>query len=194
MKKIVIGVTGASGSVFADVLIKLLLELGHEVHLVYTSNGAKVSCYELESNINDILDTYRERSHERLILYENDDLFSTIASGSYKIDCMVIVPCSMGTLAKIANGISDSLVVRAADVSIKEKRQLVLVTRESPLSSIHLENMLKLSRLGVVIMPPVPAFYNKPKTLQESVLLSVGRIMETIGIDNSYHKVWKNKR
>jgi len=192
MKKIIVGITGASGSIFAHRFIEILLQSGHEVHLVATPNGEKVCAFELEKPFENLLSGYRQLKGA-LTHYDNEDLFSQIASGSFKTDAMVIIPCSMGTLAKVAHGISDSLITRAADVMIKENRRLVLMTRESPLSSIHLENMLKLSRLGVTIMPPVPSFYNKPKTLEESIDLSVGRLLETLGLDNDYHKVWGEK-
>lgn len=197
MKKIIVGITGASGSIFAHRLIECLLELGHEVHLVATSNGEKVCAYELDQSFKALIKHYQGISlsqggqNSRLFIYDNEDLFSQIASGSYKTDAMVVVPCSMGTLARISQGLSDNLLNRAADVMIKEQRKLVLVTRESPLSSIHLENMLKVSRLGVVIMPPVPAFYNKPATLSESIDMSVGRILEIIEVENPHHKVWR---
>jgi 4-hydroxy-3-polyprenylbenzoate decarboxylase len=191
MKKIIVGVTGASGSVFAHRLVESLLELGHEVHLLATPNGQRVCAYELEKNFEELSQKYRSLS-DKLYIYNNEDLFSRISSGSYKTDAMVIVPCSMGTLAKIAQGISSTLITRAADVMIKEHRKLILITRESPLSSIHLKNMLELSNLGVVIMPPVPAFYHKPKTLEESIDLTVGRILESLDIENPYHKVWED--
>lgn len=189
MKKIIVGITGASGSIFAQRFIELLLEYGHEIHLVATPNGKKVWTYELDKDFDGIVAQYAGLKG-RLILYDNEDLFAQIASGSFRTDAMVIIPCSMGTLAKVAHGISDALITRAADVMIKERRRLVLMTRESPLSSIHLENMLKLSRLGVTIMPPVPAFYHKPKTLAESIDLSIGRLLETLELDNDHHKVW----
>lgn len=193
MRKFIVGITGASGSIFADRLIEVLLMQGHEVILVVTANGEKVSIFELETSFETLLDKYRKlaESHRgKITVYPNDDMFSSIASGSGKVDAMIIVPCSMGTLGKIAHGIADNLLIRAADVAVKEHRKLVLVTRETPLSSIHLENMLKLSRLGVIMMPPVPAFYSKPTTLDESINLSVGRILDTINVENSYHKRW----
>lgn len=199
MKKIIVGITGASGSIFAHRIIESLLSLGHEVHLVATSNGEKVCAYELDQSFKTLIKHYQSLSkneiaqNARLFVYDNADLFSQIASGSYKTDAMVVVPCSMGTLAKISQGLSESLLTRAADVMIKEQRKLVLVTRESPLSPIHLENMLKLSRLGVMIMPPVPAFYNKPQTLAESVGMSVGRILEILNVENPHHKIWRNE-
>jgi 4-hydroxy-3-polyprenylbenzoate decarboxylase len=115
--------------------------------------------------------------------YEVNDLTAPPASGSYKIDGMIIVPCTMKTLAAIANGYSDNLITRAADVTIKEKRKLILIVRESPLSPIHLENMLKLAKLGVVIAPPVPSYYIKPKSVDELIEHTVGRILDQLGIE-----------
>ena len=189
MKKIIVGITGASGSIFAHRFITSLLSLGHEVNLVVTPSGKSVCLYELEKNYEEMIDEYQTLKGQ-FDAYSNDDFFSKIASGSYKADAMVIIPCSMGTVSKVANGISDNLLTRAADVMIKEQRRLMLITRESPLSSIHLENMLKLSRIGVTIMPPVPAFYNKPKTLDDSINLSVGRMLESLDIENPFHKIW----
>jgi 4-hydroxy-3-polyprenylbenzoate decarboxylase len=113
-----------------------------------------------------------------------------MASGSFPADAMVVAPCSMGTLAKVASGIADNLLCRAADVSIKEKRPLILMVRETPLSSIHLENMLKLSRAGVTIFPPVPAYYNQPITMIESARQTVARVLQTIGITTEDMKIW----
>ncbi len=189
MKKIIVGITGASGSIFAHRLIEALLTLGHEVHLVITQNGRRVCSYELDQDMDEVIRGYSALS-DHLIVYENTDLFAKISSGSFKTDAMVIIPCSMGTLSKVAQGTSDTLLTRAADVMVKEKRQLILCVRESPLSSIHLLNMLKLSRMGVTIMPPMPSFYNKPKTLEESIENSVGRVLESLDIENPYHKVW----
>jgi 4-hydroxy-3-polyprenylbenzoate decarboxylase len=121
-------------------------------------------------------------------------MFSPIASGSFKTDGMVIVPCSMGTLSKISYGTSDNLLTRAADVMIKEKRKLILIPRESPLSSIHLKNMLFLSDLNVTIIPPMPAFYLKPKTIEDIINNTVGRILGTLNVDSDlYHEWGENK-
>jgi 4-hydroxy-3-polyprenylbenzoate decarboxylase len=190
MKKIIVGITGASGSILAHTLIGTLLGLGHEVHLLATGNGEKVLKFELGSSFAELCEGYRQISPD-LHVYSNDNLFADISSGSFRTDAMVIVPCSMGTLAKVAAGLSDNLVARCADVMIKEHRQLVLVTRESPLSAIHLENMLKLARLGVTVMPPVIPFYHKPVTLDESIGLTAGRILDTLGIENPFHKAWR---
>lgn len=189
MKKIIIGITGASGSIYAHRLIEALLSLDHEVRLVATKHGEGVSDFELGMPFSEIVSQYQSIS-KNFFYYSNDDLFSRIASGSYKTDAMVILPCSMGTLAKVACGISDSLITRAADVIIKENRRMIIVPRESPLSSIHLENMLKLSRLGVTIMPMLPAFYHNPQNIDEIINQGVGRILDSLGIENTYHKVW----
>ena len=124
--------------------------------------------------------------------YEVDDLTASPASGSYKNDLMIVIPCSMKTLAAIANGYADNLITRAADVTIKEHRKLILVVRESPFSAIHLENMLKLSRLGVIIAPPIPSYYIKPKSIEELNEYFIGRILDHIGVDSGI-KRWGNK-
>lgn len=126
--------------------------------------------------------------------YSEDDLYAAISSGSFKNEGMVIAPCSMKTLSGIANGYTENLLVRAADVAIKEHRRLVLLVRETPLNPIHLENMLKLSRLGVTIMPPVPAFYSKPETIDELVEQTVGRALDQFGIEVASLKRWSGKK
>lgn len=188
MKRIIVGLTGASGSALTYSVIEQLLSLGHEVHFVASKLGEKVMAYELEDNFEALITPFSNDS--RFIRYAQDDLFSSISSGSYPIDGMCIVPCSMGTMGKIAGGIADTLICRAADVTLKEKRPLILVTRETPLSGIHLENMLKLTRYGAVIMPPVPAFYNKPKTVKEIVDHTAARVLRTLGIMSDTYPIW----
>lgn len=188
MKRIVVGLTGASGSILAYTVIQKLLENGHEVHLVASTLGERVMAYELERRYLDILADFKENPN--FVVHDNNNLFASISSGSYLVDAMVIVPCSMGTLGKIAGGISDSLICRAADVTLKERRSLVLVIRETPLSGIHLENMVKLNRYGATIMPPVPAYYNKPKTVDDIVTQSAARILRTLGVIIDDYKVW----
>lgn len=188
MKRIVVGLTGASGSILAYTVIQKLLENGHEVHLVASTLGERVMAYELERRYQDILTDFKKNPN--FVVHDNDNLFASISSGSYLVDAMCIVPCSMGTLGKIAGGISDSLICRAADVTLKERRPLVLVIRETPLSGIHLENMLKLNRYGATIMPPVPAYYNKPKTVADIVTGSAARILRTLGVIIDDYKVW----
>lgn len=189
MKRIIIGLTGASGSILAYTAIKMLLDDGHEVHLVASSLGERVMAYELSRDYSQILDELN--AYQTFTHHSNDDLFASIASGSFPVDAMCIIPCSMGTLGKIANGIADNLLCRAADVTLKERRPLVLVTRETPLSGIHLENMVKVSRYGAIIMPPVPAFYNKPKTLDDVINHTASRVLLALGINTKAHVQWE---
>ena len=189
MRRYIVGITGASGSIYGVRLIEELLKEDTEVYLVITNNGRKVLEYELEINFENWVKNINKSKGE-LKLCDIDDMFSSIASGSFKSDGMVIVPCSMGTLSKISNGISDNLLIRAADVMIKEKRKLILIPRETPLSSIHLRNMLFLSNLNVLIMPPMPAFYEKPKTIEDIVNVTVGRILSSLNVDNELHHEW----
>ncbi|MCT4605126.1 MAG: UbiX family flavin prenyltransferase [Marinisporobacter sp.] len=192
MAKYIVGITGASGSVYGVRVVEELLKLENEVYLVLTDNGKDVLEYELDMDFNKWIEHLRKQ-RGKLILCNRNDMFSSIASGSFKTDGMVIVPCSMGTLSKLSNGITDNLLIRAADVMIKEKRNLVLVPRETPLNSIHLKNMLFLSNLNVTILPPMPAFYHRPKTLDEMVNSTVGRILRSLHIENQLYHEWNGK-
>jgi 4-hydroxy-3-polyprenylbenzoate decarboxylase len=189
----IVGITGASGSIYGVRLIEELVKTNNEVYLVITGNGRKVLEYEVEVNFEEWVQKVNENK-EMLKLCAIDDMFSPIASGSFRTDGMIIVPCSMGTLSKISSGTSDNLLVRAADVMIKEKRKLILIPRETPLSSIHLQNMLFLSNLNVRILPPMPAFYLKPKTIEDIISITVGRILATLNVDSDlYHEWGQNK-
>lgn len=189
MKKIVVGITGASGSILAKNLIINLLRLGHEVNLISTDKGKEVFKFELDESIDSFFKNC-DLFPGKLISHDNNDMFSKLASGSSDIDAVVVIPCSMGTLGKIANCISDSLLIRTADVALKERKPLIIVARETPISSIHLENMLKLTNAGGVVMPPLVSYYNKPETIEESVDIFVGRLMRFIGIENQLHRTW----
>ncbi len=172
-----VAITGASGVQIAVKLLEILKKKGVNVELIISKAAKLIIDIETEYKISDI--------HKLAVMnYDVNDLAAPPASGSYKIEAMVIVPCSMKTLAAIANGNTDNLITRAADVAIKEKRKLVLVVRESPFSAIHLENMLKLARLGVIIFPPIPSFYAKPKNIDELIEHSVGRILDQLGIES----------
>ena len=179
---ILISITGASGIIIAVKLLKILKDKGINTELIISKAAEKVIKAETEYKISDLHQLSTK-------YYDVDDLAAPPASGSHKIDAMIIVPCTMKTLAAIANGYADNLITRAADVNIKEKRKLVLIVRESPLSAIHLENMLKLARLGVIIAPPVPSYYIKPSNIEEFVNHTVGRILDQIDI-NSRIKRW----
>ena len=184
-----VGITGASGSIYGVRLIEELIKRGNEVYLVITGNGKKVLEYEVDLDFQMWVKKINKDSN-MLKLCDIDDMFSPIASGSFKSDGMIIVPCSMGTLSKISNGTSDNLLTRAADVMIKEKRKLILIPRETPLSSIHLKNMLFLSDLNVSIIPPIPALYQKPKNIEDIINISIGRILCSLNIDNDLYEEW----
>ena len=190
MSRYIIGITGASGSVYALRLLEVLLGQGHEVHLVFTHNGLKV--FNFETGIAITADSLSDfgKFDGTLIIHDVDDLFAPISSGSFITDGMAVIPCSMSTLGEIYTGASKNLLGRSADVCIKEKRKLVLVPRETPLSSIHLRNMLSLSELGVVILPAMPGFYQKPQTLNDMVDFVVSRVLDCMGIKNNLYKKW----
>lgn len=192
MKKVVVGITGASGSIYAKRLIEELLSRGIFTHVICTDNGRKVMKYEtgidLEQWVQELVQKY---SHIKL--EDIDDLFAGVASGSYKYDAVVVIPCSMGTLAEISNGLAKNLLCRAADVALKENRKLIIVPRETPLNTIHLENMLKLSRLNATILPAMPGYYHAPQTMEDLVDFVVGKVLDCLSIDNCLFKKWGNK-
>ncbi|WP_371368032.1 putative UbiX-like flavin prenyltransferase [Sporomusa rhizae] len=159
--RIAVGVTGASGAIYGYTLIKALTELGIEVHAVYTEMGRKVLEYECSVTLQDI--------ERYAVIYDNADLFAPLASGSFKTGGMVVVPCSMHTLGALATASGRDLLTRAADVTLKEQRKLVVVPRETPMTAIHVKNMLTLAQAGAVIMPASPPFYPKPDTLDQLV-------------------------
>jgi len=181
--RIIIGITGASGSPYAVSLLKKTKSLGIETELVVSRMGEQVMKQECGVSI-------EEAASFCSVLHDVNDLGASIASGSYCCDGMVIVPCSMKTLSAAASGYADNLLTRAADVTIKEKRPLVMVVRETPLSAIHLENMLKLSRLGAVILPACPAFYTNPASIEDMTDFITGKILDELGIRNEIYRHW----
>jgi 4-hydroxy-3-polyprenylbenzoate decarboxylase len=194
-----VGITGGSGSPYALRVIKALLELEHNVIIVSSKAGKRVleieSDFLLEGSIQNQLSAWKNQlklsvNSARLTVLEENDYAASIASGSSNSLGMVVVPCSMGSLARIANGISSSLIERAADVMIKEKRKLVLVTREAPLSVIHINNMLKLAEIGVEILPASPGFYHKPKTIDDLINFISSRILDRLGVPNNLVPKW----
>ncbi len=176
-KRLIIGISGASGAVLAIEILKLLNEIeGWETHLVI-SEGAKKTII-LETNYT--IDYISELADK---VYSINDIGASIASGTFKVEGMIVIPCSMKTVAGIACGYSDNLIARAADVTIKENRKLILAIRESPLSAIHLRNMLLLSKLGVIIMPLMISYYNKPHNLEEVNKNFAIRILDKFGVN-----------
>ena len=184
--RVIVGITGGSGAIYAVSLLKALKELNVETHLVISKMGEFVLKHECDLSIEEI-------SKLANYYYNNDDFRAPIASGSFKVDGMVVVPCSMKTLSAIANGYSDSLLTRACDVIIKESKKLVLVPRETPLSPIHLDNMLKLSKLGIKILPPIASFYNHPSTIEDIIIQFTGRILDNLNIENNLVNRWDGR-
>jgi len=184
--RLVIAITGASGAIYGIRLLEETKKLEIETHLIVSKWG--MATIETETDY-----SFEEVKSLAAFCHSENDLAAVISSGSYKWDGMVIAPCSMKTVAGIANGYTDGLIVRAADVALKEKRSLTLLVRETPLNAIHLENMLKLSRLGVTIMPPVPSFYTRPETIKDIVDQTVGRILDQFGIEVGSLKRWAGK-
>lgn len=184
--KVVVGISGGSGAIYGVSLLKALKELGVETHLVVTTMGEYVTEHECGVSLEQLkgLATY---------YHDNKNFAAPIASGSFKVDKTIIVPCSMKTLSGIANGFSDSLLSRACDVAIKERRPLIIVPRETPLSPIHLENMLKLANMGITIFPPSPGFYNHPETIEDIVINMTGRLLDMLGIENDLASRWKGQ-
>ncbi|MFX3633487.1 MAG: UbiX family flavin prenyltransferase [Candidatus Pristimantibacillus sp.] len=194
-KRWVVGITGASGAIYGIRLIEELLGAGILVHLVVTEAGWRVLKEELgwetsrrQSALEQLFG--EELSSGQLQFHPNADIGAAIASGSFRVEGMVIIPCSMGSLASLANGISDDLLTRAGDVMLKEGRPLLLVPRETPLHAIHLENMLKLSRLGVRIIPAMPAFYYKPQSMDEMINFLVGKVLDNMSIEHTLYRRW----
>jgi 4-hydroxy-3-polyprenylbenzoate decarboxylase len=174
--RLVVGITGATGVIYGVRLLERLRDAGVETHLVISRWGARTLAHETP---------YSREQVEALAhtTYAPGDMGAAISSGSFQTAGMVIVPCSAKTLAAIAHGFGDGLIHRAADVVLKERRKLLLAVREAPLSDIHLENMLKLSRMGAIILPPMPAFYNNPRSLTDIVDHTVARMLDQFGIE-----------
>jgi 4-hydroxy-3-polyprenylbenzoate decarboxylase len=178
-RRYVVGITGASGAVLGHRLVEELLHKECKVDLIITGAGCKV--------LQDELGLSEIKKQPGLSIYDIDNIAAPIASGSVKTHGMIIIPCSMGTLASIANGISSNLLQRAADVTIKERRKLILVPRETPLSTIHLNNMLHVAQAGAIIIPPIPAFYTRPATVDDIVNFIVGKVLDQLEIEHELY-------
>ncbi|MFF1734780.1 non-oxidative hydroxyarylic acid decarboxylases subunit B [Streptomyces sp. NPDC058247] len=182
--RLVVAMTGATGAPFGVRLLEVLAELGVETHLV-VSRWARATLSQ-ETGL-----SVREVQAMASVCHSPDDQGASISSGSFRVDGMVVVPCSMKTLASIRTGYGEGLIGRAADVMLKERRRLVLVARETPLSAVHLENMLELTRMGATVMPPVPAFYNHPATIADLVDHIVARVLDQFDLDMPAAKRWQ---
>ena len=193
MARIVVGISGASGIILAHRLILKTASLGHEISLVMTSTSlltARVELGEGYATPQKFLKSFPDEMQKNITLYNINDFLAPIASGTCLFDSVVVIPCSMTTVSAIAMGLSDNLLRRACDIGFKEGRKVVIVPRELPFSVIHLENMLKIARAGGVIIPPQPAWYMNPKTLEDVENIIVGRVLDMLGIPNEYPR-WK---
>jgi 4-hydroxy-3-polyprenylbenzoate decarboxylase len=182
--EVIVGISGASGVGYGVRLLQVLAEKDGVTHLIITDSARKIIEIETDFSPEDI---------EKLASYVHppDDFSAPVASGSHPFDAMVIVPCSMGTLSAIASGSSDTLITRAADVCLKEKRRLILVPRETPLSLVQLKNMVAVAEAGAVVLPACPAFYSRPESLEELVDVLVGRVLDLLGVENDLYRRWK---
>ena len=183
--KLVLAITGASGVIYGKRLLEELHVKKIETHLVISQAAKEIIKYEVGKSVESLEDLADN-------VYGIDDWSSPIVSGSFKTDGMVIIPCSMKTLAGIASGFAENVILRAADVTLKEKRKLILVPRETPLNSIHLRNMLDLSNQGVYILPAMPAFYHVPKCVEDLIDFVVGRVLDQLGVDHSLYRRWED--
>jgi 4-hydroxy-3-polyprenylbenzoate decarboxylase len=190
----VIGITGASGSIYGVRLMQELASRGHHVEVVITNAGKKVMAEELGIvRTKDIKKLLKFTKNLQIRIYENDDFTAPFMSGSNAFEAVIVIPCSVGKLAAIANGISGNLLERTADVALKEKRRLILVVRETPLSLIHLENMVKAAKAGAQVLPAMPAFYHHPKTVDDMVNFIVGKVLNALRIEHNLLRGWKGK-
>jgi 4-hydroxy-3-polyprenylbenzoate decarboxylase len=199
---VILAISAASGSVYGIGMLEFLLEHEYKVELIISKNAYQIFKHELgiellhdQQSIKTALLNHLNLNGKKefLKVWLNDDLLANTASGSYRSAGMIIMPASMSTVAAVACGISDNLIERTADVMIKEGRKLVIVPRETPFSQIHLENMLKLSKAGVAIVPPIPAFYGKTQTVDDVINFAIGKVLDVMGIENHIFKRWENE-
>ena len=181
--RIVIGISGATGTIYGVRLLEVLKERRIETHLIISATAKKILLEETSHSIEKV---------ERLAscVYDNDDLGAAVSSGSFRTDGMIIIPCSIKTLSGIAHSYNENLLTRAADVTLKERRRLVLVVRETPLHHGHLELMLQASRIGAILFPPMPAFYFKPRTIDDLINHTVGKVLDLFGMDHDLFVRW----
>ena len=197
-KTICLALTGASGMPYGLRLLEHLLAAGCRVQLLYSQAAQVVARQEMDLELPSrpaetkaaLLARYPAVDPEKLVVFGREEWFAPVASGSNPPDAMVVCPCSMGTLVAIAQGLADNLIERAADVVLKEGRKLILVPRETPLSAIHLENMLRLARAGAVILPPSPGFYHRPQTVAEVVEFVVARVLDQLAVPHTLMQRW----
>ena len=203
MSRYIVGISGASGAPYVRRVLQVLANSEHQLDLVVTQSGAKVLEVEegvkLTGNVAADLDElsrwigYDMSNRDGFQWHDSANVAVDIASGSCHVDAMVVAPCSGGTLARIASGMSQSLLERAADVTLKERRRLILMTRETPLSLVHLRNMVAATEAGAIVLPASPGFYHNPQTIDDLIDMIAGRILYHLGLDNDLLKVWDGR-
>ncbi len=187
MVKIIVGISGSTGAIYGIRMLEALKAAGVETHLIISQWAETTIALETDYSLSSVKELASK-------VYSPSNQAALIASGSFRTDGMIIAPCSMKTLASISHGMADNLMARAADVVLKEGRKLLLLPRETPLSAIHLENMLKLARIGVAILPPMPAFYNHPETIDDIIYHTISRALDQFGLDNQLTPRWMQKK
>lgn len=192
-----VGITGASGAIYGVRLVQELLRQNYKVHLIVTEAGWQVFREELKldtSNRNKVINHLFKENDEQFSYHTLQDFTAPIASGSYQNNGMIVIPCSMGTMSGIAHGSSKNLLERTADVMLKEGRPLIIVPRETPLNQIHLENMLKISKVGGKILPAMPAFYQMPKSMDDLINFVVGKALDSLGVGHELFTRWGDQK
>ena len=194
MKRIIAGITGASGCIYAKNFIKHAASMGLDLRIIASSTGESVFRHETGGTLADYIKDIKSMPgcSAEIRVYDNSDMFADIASGSLRTEGMAIVPCSMKTLASVANGFSGTLLERAADVTLKENRKLVLAVRETPLSLVHIRNMAAAAEAGAVILPAAPGFYHNPLTIDDLADFVTGKIFDQLGIEHGLDTAWKS--
>ncbi|HSB33565.1 MAG TPA: flavin prenyltransferase UbiX [Nitrospirota bacterium] len=199
MSTFTVAISGASGAPYALRLLQALTKGGHSIYLTISGDGLSILNDETgmmfkgsETDIQYAIEKNLEAKEGQINYFDEDNMYAPIASGSVKVDAMVVIPCSMKALASIAHGFASNLIERAADVMLKEKRKLIIVPRETPLSVIHLRNMLSLAEAGCQVIPAMPAFYHHPKRVSDMVDFIAGRVLDSMGVENDLSPRWGN--
>lgn len=192
--RILIGITGASGAIYAERLLQVLTTQLERVYLIVTDSGRQVVEHELRNHTDALaLRKVLQSKHPRIRLFANDDFFAPVASGSNAPDAAIVIPCSMGTLSRVSHGFSTTLLERVCDVVLKQKKQLIMVPRETPLNTLHLDNMLRLAHAGAWIVPASPAFYHKPHSMEELIDFVVSRVLDCLELPHELTRRWNSR-
>ena len=195
VRRILVGITGASGSIYAERLLQVLTAELERVYLIVTDSGRQVVEHELRKNETEfsLRKILVDKKHPRVRIFANDDFFAPVASGSNAPDVVIVIPCSMGTLSRVSQGFSSTLLERVCDVVLKQKKQLILVPRETPLNTIHLNNMVRLAEAGAWLVPASPAFYHKPHTMVDLIDFVVSRVLDCFDFPHDISKRWNSR-